>query len=115
MALLDVALRTLGLTEGERLFPLLRDLAIAIDLPHDLVVMKGLSKIRRPVESKDAQKKEETREGFEARLREKEATSSCSSHWVMVKDPQYAPIDAYCFQTGIASCRCATKSSAFPS
>ena len=73
MALLDVALRTLGLAEGERLFPLLRDLAIAIDLPHDLVVMKGLSKIRRPVESKDAQKKEETREEFEARLREKEA------------------------------------------
>jgi hypothetical protein len=73
MALLDAALRTLGVAEGERLFPFLRDLAIAIDLPHDLVVMKGFSKIRRPVESKDSQKKEETREDFEARLREKEA------------------------------------------
>ena len=57
MALLDVALRTLGVAEGERLFPFLRDLAVAIDLPRDLVVMKGFSKIRRPVESKDAQKK----------------------------------------------------------
>ena len=74
MALLDVALRTLGVAEGERLFPFLRDLAIAIDLPHDLVVMKGFSKIRRPVESKDSQKKDETREDFEARVREKEAT-----------------------------------------
>jgi hypothetical protein len=73
MALLDVALRTLGVAEGERLFPFLRDLAIAIDLPHDLVVMKGFSKIRRPVESKDSPKKDETREDFEMRVREKEA------------------------------------------
>jgi hypothetical protein len=74
MALLDAALRTLGLAEGERLFPFIRDLAIAIDLPHDLVVMKSFSKIRRPVESKDSQKKDETREDFEMRVREKEAT-----------------------------------------
>lgn len=73
MALLDAALRTLGLAEGERLFPFIRDLPVAIDLPHDLVVMKGFSKIRRPVESKDSQKKDETREAFEVRLREKEA------------------------------------------
>lgn len=73
MALLDVALRTLGVAEGERLFPFLRDLSLAIDLPRDLIVMKGFSKIRRPVESKDSQKKDETREAFEARVREKEA------------------------------------------
>jgi hypothetical protein len=72
MALLDVALRTLGRAEGEHLFPSLRDLAIAIDLPRELVVMKGFSKIRRPVESKDSQKKDETREEFEARVRKKE-------------------------------------------
>src|SRR6266487_5523575 len=53
MALLDVALRTLGLAEGERLFPALRDLSIALQLPQDLVVMKGFSKIRRPFESKE--------------------------------------------------------------
>lgn len=72
MALLDVAIRNWGLAEGERLFSFLRDLRIAISLPHDLVVMKGFSKIRRPVESKDAQKKEETREEFERRLYEKQ-------------------------------------------
>ncbi len=71
MALLDVAIRTLGLAEGERLFPTLRDLAISLELPRDLVVMKGFSKSWRPVESKDSQKKEEIRENFEARLREK--------------------------------------------
>src|SRR6266700_2921378 len=71
MALLDCAIRTRGLAEGERLFPLLRDLAIAMKLPDDLVVMKGFSKSKRPVESKESQKKEETREQFEARLQDK--------------------------------------------
>jgi hypothetical protein len=73
MALLDVALRSWGQDEGERLFPFLRDLRMAINLPHDLVVMKGFSKIRRPVESKESPKKEETREEFEARLHAKQA------------------------------------------
>src|SRR5947209_11040019 len=73
MALLDVAIRTRGIAEGERLFPLLRDLSISFELPNDLVVMKGFSKSWRPVESKDSQKKDETREAFEERLREKMA------------------------------------------
>jgi hypothetical protein len=71
MALLDVAIRTLGLSVGERLFPALRDLTIALEMPQDLVVMKGFSKIRRPVESKDSKKPEETPEEFEARRHEK--------------------------------------------
>ena len=71
MALLDVALRTLGVAEGERLFPLLRDLSLSVALPEDILVFKGFSKSWRPVESKDSQKKDETREEFEARLREK--------------------------------------------
>lgn len=73
MALLDAAIRTRGLPEGERLFPALRDLSIALALPPDLVVMKGFSKIRRPVESKEAKKTDETQEAFEARKREREA------------------------------------------
>jgi hypothetical protein len=71
MALLDVAIRTMGIEEGERLFPLLRDLSIQIALPDDIVVSKSFSKSWRPVESKDSQKKDETREAFEARLQEK--------------------------------------------
>lgn len=71
MALLDVAIRTRGLAEGERLFLMLRDLSIAMELPQELVVMKGFSKSWRPVESKDLQKKDETHEEFEARRREK--------------------------------------------
>lgn len=73
MALLDVAIRTLGIAEGERLFPLLRDLSLSIALPEDILVFKGFSKSWRPVESKDTQKKDETREEFEARMREKQA------------------------------------------
>src|SRR5450755_1555720 len=74
MALLDVAIRTLGLAEGERLFPALRDLSIALQLPRDLVVMKGFSKIRRPVESKESKKPDKASKEFaefEARQREK--------------------------------------------
>lgn len=57
MALLDVAIRTLGIAEGERLFPLLRDLSIAVELPRDLVVMKGFGKIRRLLKDKSNEEK----------------------------------------------------------
>lgn len=73
MALLDVALRTRGQAAGEELFPRLRDLSIALSPPRDILVFKSFSKIWRPVESKDAKKADETREDFEARLREKQA------------------------------------------
>lgn len=52
MALLDVAIRCYGIQEGERLFPLLRDLRIAFAAPDDLVVMKSFSKIRRLLKDK---------------------------------------------------------------
>src|SRR5579884_2091281 len=71
MALLDVAIRTRGEAEGERLFPALRDLSIALALPHDLVVMKSFGKSKRHVESKESKKSDETPEQFEARLQEK--------------------------------------------
>lgn len=72
MALLDVAIRCYGVSEGERLFPFLRDLLIAVDLPLDLVVMKGFSKIRRPLEIKDKKVKEE-----------KEREAQEKKHWPM--------------------------------
>jgi hypothetical protein len=81
MALLDVAIRTLGLSVGERLFPALRDLSIALEMPQDLVVMKGFSKIRRPVESKDSKKPDETPEAFEARRHEKLAERMEKGHY----------------------------------
>lgn len=71
MALLDVAIRTLGLKTGEELFPRLRDLSVAIALPQDILVFKTFSKIWRPVESKDTKKPDETQEGFEQRMQEK--------------------------------------------
>lgn len=57
MALLDVAIRTLGLAEGERLFPDLRDLSISLAMPMDLVVIKGFSKIQRPLKDKGDEQK----------------------------------------------------------
>ncbi len=71
MALVDVALRRLGIERGAELFPLLRDLSVSIALPHDILVFKTFSKIWRPVESKDSKKPDETQEAFEARMREK--------------------------------------------
>ncbi len=62
MALLDAAIRLFGLKEGERLFPLLRDCTIALAPPHDLVVMKGFSKIRRPLKDKSDEKAQEAHE-----------------------------------------------------
>jgi hypothetical protein len=71
MALLDVALRTLGFAHGEELFPHLRDLRVAIAPPKDILVFKTFGKIWRPVESKESKKSDETQEEFEARMREK--------------------------------------------
>jgi hypothetical protein len=48
MALLDVALRTLGSVKGEELFPSLRDLEIAVRLPAQAVVNNTFVKIMRP-------------------------------------------------------------------
>ncbi len=57
MALLDVAIRTSGIAEGERLFPLLRDLAIWLEAPNDLIVMKGFAKIRRLLKDRGNEEK----------------------------------------------------------
>lgn len=57
MALLDVAIRTIGLAEGERLFPGLRDLSISLAMPKDLVIIKGFSKIQRPLKDKGDEQK----------------------------------------------------------
>ncbi len=71
MALLDTAIRTMGVAEGERMFPLLRDLSVRITLPEEILVFKSFSKIWRPFESKEPKKKEETVEEFKARQLEK--------------------------------------------
>src|SRR5947209_13557906 len=57
MALLDAAIRTRGIAEGERLFPLLRDLAICLDVPNDVIVMKGFGKIQRLLKDKSNETK----------------------------------------------------------
>jgi hypothetical protein len=57
MALLDVAIRTRGIEEGERLFPFLRDLAIWLQPPNEIVVMNGFSKIQRPLKDKGDEQK----------------------------------------------------------
>jgi len=74
MALVDVALRSLGIERGTELFPLLRDLAVAVALPRDILVFKTFSKIWRLVESKDSKKADETQEAFDERMREKMAS-----------------------------------------
>lgn len=71
MALLDAAIRTKGVSDGEQLFSSLYNLSVQIALPEDILVFKSFSKSWRPVESKEAQKKDETREEFEVRQREK--------------------------------------------
>lgn len=70
MALLDVAIRTRGVSDGAALFPLLRDLRVAMAPPDDIVIFKTFGKIWRPVETKESkrQKATEALEDFEARM-----------------------------------------------
>jgi hypothetical protein len=53
MALLDVAIRTQGITSGEGLFPSLRALTLQLEAPEDILVMKSFSKIQRPIKDKN--------------------------------------------------------------
>src|SRR5579885_2530847 len=52
MALLSNVIRSRGIEEGKRLFPLLRDLALYLELPETILVMKSFSKIRRELKEK---------------------------------------------------------------
>lgn len=49
MALLSVSIQTAGLAEGQRRFPQIRDLRIALALPEQIVLVKSFAKIRRPI------------------------------------------------------------------
>lgn len=52
MALLSAAICSQGRTEGERLFPFLRDIALYLEPPQEILVMKSFSKIRRELKDK---------------------------------------------------------------
>ncbi|MBA2394158.1 MAG: hypothetical protein H0V70_15630 [Ktedonobacteraceae bacterium] len=63
MALLNSVIRSRGLAEGERLFPFLRDLALSLEPPETILVMKSFSKIRRELKDKNnAEKAQRARE-----------------------------------------------------
>ncbi len=66
MALLCSVIRSRGVAEGEHLFPFLRDLALSLELPETIMVMKSFSKIRRELKEKSnpekAQKAREKKE-----------------------------------------------------
>jgi hypothetical protein len=49
MALLGAAIQTAGLAEGRQRFPVIRDLAIAVQPPDHITVLKSFAKIRRPI------------------------------------------------------------------
>src|SRR5437763_41387 len=83
MALLDAAIRTMGIAGGESLFPHLRDLSIWFEAPTDLVVIKGFSKIQRPIRDKGDEEK--TREAKEI------------GHWPMQPTIAYRE---YCYYGG---------------
>jgi hypothetical protein len=51
MALLDSTIRVYGLATGERWFPIIRDLIVAVRLPPSLVVINTFIKILRPHKS----------------------------------------------------------------
>ncbi|MBV9258218.1 MAG: hypothetical protein JO215_09385 [Ktedonobacteraceae bacterium] len=63
MALLSSVIRSRGLAEGERLFPLLRNLPLSLEPPETILVMKSFSKIRRELKDKNnAEKAQKARE-----------------------------------------------------
>lgn len=66
MALLSAAICSRGMQEGERLFPFLRDSALYLESPQEILVLKSFSKIRRELKDKanpeKAQKAREKKE-----------------------------------------------------
>jgi hypothetical protein len=49
MALLNASIQTAGLAEGQRRFPTIRDLHLAVRPPDTITVLKSFAKIRRPL------------------------------------------------------------------
>ncbi|HEU5349366.1 MAG TPA: hypothetical protein VFU63_12220 [Ktedonobacterales bacterium] len=93
MALLNATIQTAGLDAGRERFPVIRDLAIALDLPDRISVLKSFAKIRRQAEFKKA----ETREQDIARLRDRKQYPFQSTiayrELVQFGDPLSAPSD----------------------
>ena len=73
MALLSASIQTAGVAEGERRFPLLRDLRIAMRPPARITVLKSFAKIQRPVRLKVSKEKGETDEAFQERQQQEVA------------------------------------------
>lgn len=59
MALLGISIQLAGLAEGQSRFSAIRDLRMAVRPPDQITVIKSFAKIRRPVEFKDASKRDE--------------------------------------------------------
>ena len=60
MALLNATIQTAGLETGRERFPAIRDLAIALDLPDGITIMKSFAKIRRPARLGDPKTRNQT-------------------------------------------------------
>ena len=65
MALLDVALRTYGVSAGTDLFPTIRDLAIAMSLPQRIIVNNCFVRILKPRRDKSGSNGKKRQEDFQ--------------------------------------------------
>lgn len=93
MALLNATIQTAGLATGHERFPVIRDLAIALDLPNRITILKSFAKIRRPARLGDPK----TRDKDIADLRDKKQYPFQSTiayrELVQFGDPLSAPLD----------------------
>ncbi len=81
MALLNSVIQTAGVAEGERRFPIIRDLRIMLSLPAQITVLKSFAKIQRPARLKVSKEKDETAEALQSRQQQEVAELMEMGHY----------------------------------
>lgn len=109
MALLNASIQTAGLAEGQRRFPAIRDLHIAVRPPDQITVLKSFAKIRRPARIKDATTREAEIAALSERGQYPFQSTIAYRELVQFGDPLEPPI------VNILRIACATPSGDVPS
>lgn len=91
MALLSASIQTAGLAEGQRRFPAIRDLRLAVQPPDTITVVKSFAKIRRPAEFKLASERAERVAALSERGQYPFQSTIASRELVQFGDPLEAP------------------------
>jgi len=103
MALLDVALRTYGVSVGSELFPLLRDVTFAMSPPQQIVVNNCFVRIHKPRRTKSSQGRVKNGQGDEQSEIEEERETEDEGQGPYIRSVAFREYVQYSGPLGLAA------------